>query len=219
MSAIYGSNNGILDPNSNFYIWDKREIIDFNKLPNGNHVKNYTYNPKEVDNNYREKFQEYTNMIDGNDKLESSLNICSGCSDNQSYGVVRDLNSLDSVGRIFFSRDNIKRIQKLIRKIIYEKSNKMFIVSEDQEESDLLISMRLIYNTEGRYIPDHIVHQVKRLNLKLINYIIPDMITQIKQSYGYQKEINEPLKMINRPINDNVRGRKTLPSITSTWLI
>jgi hypothetical protein len=206
MSAIYGNSNGILDPNSNFYKWDsKREVANFNKLPNGNHIKNYTYNPKEVDNIYREKFQEFDSFTNS--------------TDNQAIEVMRDINTVDPVGKIFFSKENIKRIQKLIKKTISEKSNKMFIMHEDQDESDLLIAMRALYNSECRYLPDHIVHQVKRLNLKLINYIVPDMITQIKQSYSYQKEINEPIKMIDLPVNDGVRGRKTLPSITSTWLV
>ena len=43
------------------------------------------------------------------------------------------------------------------------------------------------------------------------------MITEIKQFYGYLKEINEPLKPIDRPINVNNAGRKTLPSLTSVW--
>ena len=51
----------------------------------------------------------------------------------------------------------------------------------------------------------------------LLNKIIPDMITAIKQDWGYQKLINEPLHPIDRPISDSARGRKLLPSITSIW--
>ena len=43
------------------------------------------------------------------------------------------------------------------------------------------------------------------------------MITEIKQTYGYIKEINEPIKPIPRPMNVNNAGRKTLPSITTTY--
>ena len=33
------------------------------------------------------------------------------------------------------------------------------------------------------------------------------------------KEINEPIKVLDRTINDNNKGRKLLPSITSIWNI
>lgn len=218
MSSIYNRSNGISDPNSDFYKLDKREIINFTKIPRGDHT-DYNFNPKVIDNTYIEKIEEHSKFTSGRDHEETGLSICSGASTNDAYRIVGDINPLEPVGRLYFTKTNIKRIQQMIKKTIYEKTNHKIILTEDQDESDLLIAMRDIYYTVARYLPEHVVHQVKQLNLKTINKFVPDMITGIKQAYGYQRDINTPRELIPRPINDNVKGRKTLPSITSTWVI
>lgn len=219
MSSIYGINNSILDPNSDFYKWDKREVTDFNQMPAGDHIPNYTFNPTVIDNIYREKFAENSTFTSGDDRQESNRDICNGSSTNPAYGVLKDIQFYEPVARMFFSKNNIKLLQKEIKRTIANMTQNKFVVQEDQDESDLLITMRAIYLLEGRYLPNNINFQVKRLNLKLINYVIPDMITNIKQAYGYQQEINQPLRMIDRPMHDNVKGRQTLPSITTVWTV
>lgn len=123
----------------------------------------------------------------------------------------------EPVGQVFFSEQNIKRLQKMIKNEIYHKTNKKFILEEDQSDDDLLIAMRAVYQLHGAFINNKIVHQVKDLNKKLVDYVVPDMITQIKQYYGYLKDVNEPLKPIDRPMNVSNAGRKTLPSISTIW--
>lgn len=219
MTSIYGKNNSILDPNSDFYKWNKREVLDFNQLPSSDHIPNYTFNPTLINNIYREKFAENSKYTSGKDNFETNFSICSGSSNNQAYDVIRDLQFYEPVARLFFSKTNIKIIQNNIKQTIAKITCNKFIIQDDQDDSDLLIAMRAIYLQESRFLPEHIKHQVKRLNLKLINYIVPDMITNIKQAYGYQREINQPLHMIDRPMHDNIKGRKTLPSVTTIWTI
>ena len=86
------------------------------------------------------------------------------------------------------------------------------ILDDDQDDSDLLIVMRAVYYQEGRFLPNNVMSiefQVKKLNIKVINYLYPDLMTNIKQEYYYVKEINEPLKPIDRPINVSIKGSKT----------
>ena len=123
----------------------------------------------------------------------------------------------DEISKIFYSQENITRIQKMIRKTIYEKTKGQFKLDEDQDESDLLIVMRAVFMEHARFLPIKIVHQIKELNKRTIEYIVPDMVTEIKQSYAYIKEINEPIKPIPRPMNVNNAGRRTLPALTSAW--
>jgi hypothetical protein len=125
--------------------------------------------------------------------------------------------SQEPVGQVFFSERNIKRLQKQIKDVIYEKSNHKFIVDEDQDPADILVAMRGVYQLHGKFMMTKIVHQVKDLNKKLVNFVVPDMMTQIKQYYGYLKDVNEPLKPIDRPMNVCNAGRRTLPSITTMW--
>jgi hypothetical protein len=119
--------------------------------------------------------------------------------------------------KIFFADENVKRIQKMLKREVYIKTNKKFKLDVEQDESDLLISMRAVFLEKARHLDTKIVHQVKELNKQVIKYIIPDMITEIKQGYGYQQEINQPLKLLARPLNMNSAGRKTLKSISTIY--
>jgi hypothetical protein len=46
---------------------------------------------------------------------------------------------------------------------------------------------------------------------------MPDIMTNVKQAYGYLQDISQPLKPIVRPLNVSNAGRKTLPSMTTVW--
>ncbi len=123
----------------------------------------------------------------------------------------------DEISKIFYSKENMNRIQKLIKKKIFDKTNGQFRLDDDQDESDLLVAMRAVFLEHCRFLPFKLIHQVKELNRRTVEYCIPDMITEIKQRYAYIKEINEPIKPIPRPINVNNAGRRTLPALTSAW--
>jgi len=121
------------------------------------------------------------------------------------------------LSKLFFSDNNIKRIQKMLKKEVYNKTNKQFKLDVDQEIKDLVIAMRAIYLEHARFLPGQTVRQCKQLNKKVIDEITPGVITEVKQYYGYLKEINKPLEPIPRPMNVNNAGRRNLPSITSVW--
>jgi hypothetical protein len=125
----------------------------------------------------------------------------------------------DELSDMFFSGENMKRLQKMIKKEIFEKTKGKYRLDEDQDDMDLLVAMRGVYMNEARFLPYKIKHQIKDLNRKVILNIVPDMITNIKQYYSYIKEINEPIKPIMRPLNVNNAGRRTLPALTSVWNI
>lgn len=224
---------GVLDPNSNFYKWNKRNFPIFNMVPESKHLITTNYNPNIINENYKDmyaekhkysdnkgKFHDYYNdnldLINPKDRAVHMVDIDKGFVKNQIYYTVKDLN-IDMVGIKFFSVENLEKLQKLIKQIINIKSNGKIILECDQNETDLLVAMRNIYVTEGRYLPENINKQVNELNKQLLNKIVPDMITQVKQSWGYQRDINEPLRMLDRPISDTSKGRKLLPSNTTIW--
>lgn len=131
--------------------------------------------------------------------------------------ALKGIQCSSKLSKLFFSSSNIKRIQKQIKKTIFEKTNGQFKLDVDQDERDVILSMRAVYLENARFLPGQVVRQVKRLNEKVISEITPGIITEIKQYYGYLKEINKPITPIPRPINVSGAGRKTLPSITSIW--
>ncbi|ATZ80627.1 hypothetical protein BMW23_058 [Bodo saltans virus] len=121
------------------------------------------------------------------------------------------------VSLLFFSDENVKRIQKLLKRGIADMSKGKFILEEDQDENDLFIVMRAVFLDSGLNLPTHIVSQVKELNKKTVEYILPDMYTNVKQAYGYLQEINNPRKIMSLPLNVNKTQRGDLPSVTSLW--
>jgi hypothetical protein len=121
------------------------------------------------------------------------------------------------LGEVFFSPDNIKRLQNKIKKNIFIESKGKYKLQVDQNESDLLIVMRAVYIQDSYNSPYRIVHQVKELNEKVINRILPDMISNIKQNEEYLNIIDKPIDPIPLPVNVSRAGRLSLPSVTTIW--
>lgn len=130
---------------------------------------------------------------------------------------VEDRDNTDELTKNFFSDKNIKKIQKMIKSEIPKRTKNVFKLDVDQDESDLLVVMRAVFYDNARFLPNRLDSQINELNNKVIEYIVPDMITNIKQSYAYLQEINQPIKPIDRPINVNNAGRRTLPSLTNSY--
>jgi len=121
------------------------------------------------------------------------------------------------LGEVFFSSDNIKRIQNKIKKSIFIESKGKYKLQVDQNQSDLLIVMRAVYIQDSYNAPYRIIHQVKELNEKVINRILPDMISNIKQNEEYLNIIDKPIDPIPLPVNVSRAGRLSLPSVTTIW--
>jgi len=119
------------------------------------------------------------------------------------------------LSKLYFSDTNIKRLQKMMKKEVYIRTNKQYKLDIDQDQQELFGAMRSVYMEHGRFLPGQIVRQIKQLNQEVINEQVPSMIEAIKREYGYLKEINEPIKPIMRPVNVNNAGRLTLPSVTT----
>ena len=129
-------------------------------------------------------------------------------------------NDIDPVTDLFFSNENVKRIQRMIKQEVYNRTRGKYKLEQDQAEADLLVSMKAVLfdeNVGSSFLPTKIKRQVKKLNIGVVQYIVPEMISNIEQYYGYLKDINKPIEPMLRPTNVNNAGRKTLPSITTVW--
>lgn len=135
---------------------------------------------------------------------------------NMQADALKGIQSESELSKLFFSDTNMKRLQKKIKQEVFKRTNGKFRLDTDQEQQDLFIVMRAIYMEHARFLPNNTVRQVKRLNEKVITETIFSVITNIKQYYGYLKEINKPLDPIPRPLNLN-KGRKILPSISTIY--
>lgn len=131
--------------------------------------------------------------------------------------AIKNLSCNSELSKIFFSDSNIKRVQRLLKKEIYDRSNGKYKMEVDQEEKELVYVMRAIYIEFAKFVPNQIVRQVKLLNKKVIEQIMPSIISSIKHKEGYLKRINNPINPIQLPINVNNAGRNLLPGFSTIW--
>lgn len=136
---------------------------------------------------------------------------------NMAPTALKGIQSDSELSKLFFSDENFKRLQKLIKQEVFTRTKGEFRLDIDQEQRDLFIVMRAIYMEHARFLPNQIIRQVKRLNQKVVDEVTPPILTNIRQDYGYLKEINKPLSPIPRPMNVNNKGRRTLPSQSTVW--
>lgn len=136
---------------------------------------------------------------------------------NQAPVALKGIQSESELSKLFFSDENFKRVQRMIKKEVYNRTNGEFKLDIDQDMQDLFILMRAVYMENARFLPGEIIRQVKRLNQKVVSESVGGIITNIRQEYGYLREINKPLSPIARPLNVGRKGRLTLPSTFTTF--
>ena len=83
------------------------------------------------------------------------------------------------VSTAFFSVENVKRIQQLVRKGVFDRSQPKGYVIDDQSTDELKIIMRAIYYQYARNMPKDIVAQVEDLNRKVVNWSVPHILSAV----------------------------------------
>ena len=115
----------------------------------------------------------------------------------------------NELNELFLSPSNIKIIQNGIRKQIYIKSLSKYNIG-NQSERELTIVMRSIYLQYSKNLPTNITYQITELNNRVINYCVPNILSNIKQYISYKNNINKlPIPMI-LPQNMSNAGSKSL---------
>ena len=61
--------------------------------------------------------------------------------------------------------------------------------------------MRAMYLQEACHFNCKLADQIKTLNGKVLDYVIPNIITNVKQYVGYIKDISSPIPIMNRSTN------------------
>lgn len=111
--------------------------------------------------------------------------------------------------KIFFSKENIKMIQNMLRYNIWLNSDKKHIIS-DQDETQLTIIMRSIFLQYSKNIQYDIKSQVKQLNKYVLDWCIPKVLSQVQQFIGYKNDITQSYKPLPYGKYSSSAGTKTL---------
>lgn len=113
--------------------------------------------------------------------------------------------------KFFFSNENIDLINKLLILTIFKKSGGDILIAPQSNES-LIIVMRYIFIEYAKHLPYNIKNQILELNYKVVNDIIPNIITNITQKIEYLNILDKPRELVPLPINVN-KNNKNLPSV------
>ena len=203
----------------NEFINENKNKLYTNKSDNNNNNNNKnsinsikTNNPdKPNDNNNNINYYAYEQeqkQGKNNWKTENSIH----------KSVMKGTIETSPLGELYFSEENINRLQEMIKYEVYERTKGKYLLQVNQNETDLLIVMRDVYLTDAVHSPYKIIHQVKVLNKKTIEKIVPDMISMIKQDEEYVKQLDRPIIPIPLPVNVNRKGRLQLPSTTNIFM-
>lgn len=129
--------------------------------------------------------------------------------------------------QVFFSNKNVENIQKLIRFLVHRETQ---YIIDNQSVEELLIVMRSVFLQYAEHpalldprqptevqnkIKQQTTDEVKRLNDIVINEIYPTVVAGLKQYLQYLNDASEPYKIMDKPINDSIKGQRELRSITS----
>lgn len=135
--------------------------------------------------------------------------------DNYARKALAGIQEVSPFSSLFFSRENINEIQRLIRYNVYVNTDRKFII-DNQDEDELLIIMRGVYLQYSRVPSDKQYYNqaIKKLNALVINVLMPNLISNIEQYVGYLRDSKTPYLPLSREINDSIIGQTELRSVS-----
>lgn len=120
----------------------------------------------------------------------------------------RNLNCT-AVSDMFFSVDNINLLQIGIRNKILNDTNGKYHIGR-QSDDELKIIMRSIYFQHSKNAPNKIKEQVRELNTRVIEWSVPQILTNLKQEEKYLYDISTLPEPLERAVLPSQKGSKTL---------
>ena len=142
---------------------------------------------------------------------KSTLNIDRArvkASEHQINVISRNLDCTE-VSKIFFSIDNIDLLQRGIRNKILNDTDGQINISR-QSDDELKIIMRSIYFQYGKNSKYNIKEQILELNTRVLEWSVPEIISNIKQSQKYLQDISTMPVPLERSTLPSKKGTKTL---------
>lgn len=113
------------------------------------------------------------------------------------------------VSRIFFSEQNINALHTGIRYRIYVETNGRHVLGR-QSDQELKIIMRSIYLQYSKNQPSNCVEQVRELNSKVLEWAVPEVLSNLKQFEVYRKDASTMPLPMDHPSFQATKGTKVL---------
>lgn len=113
----------------------------------------------------------------------------------------------NNVNTLFFSQQNVDALQHGIRYTIYKKTGEII---SNQNDRELQVIMRSIYLQYSKNLEFDVLEQIRDLNKKILDMIIPKIIIEMSQYRVYLKDASQLPTPIDRGENTSTTGTKFL---------
>jgi hypothetical protein len=117
----------------------------------------------------------------------------------------------NAISGSFFSPENVERVQELIRKEVYDRSQPKGYLIDKQSVDELKIIMRAIYYQYARNLPNDIAGQVEDLNKKVVDWSAPHILSAVDHYHYYLNDISHMPIPLSQPQHLSKAGTKSLP--------
>jgi len=119
-------------------------------------------------------------------------------SDCSSFNALTGNWNENTLSQSFFSQNNIQQLQQGIQNGVYQKSNGMYVVG-NQDCDTLKIIMRSIFLQNSANLPNKIGEQVNALNRIVLDYCVPQVYGEAQGYLKYKQDISTLAVPMQRP--------------------
>jgi len=117
--------------------------------------------------------------------------------------------SRNPISDIYFCTNNVNVLQDGIRYKVWKETGERYVIGK-QSDQELRIVMRSIYYQYAKHLPNDVVGQVRDLNAKVIEWVVPEILSNLRQYEKYRQDASQlPMPMERGPLLTQ-KGTKTL---------
>lgn len=113
------------------------------------------------------------------------------------------------VSDLYFSDANVAALQEGLRYRVYKETDGKYVIGR-QSDTELRIVMRSIYLTYSRNLPGSVVDQVRELNRRVLEWTVPEVLSNLKQHLTYMRDASTLPMPLERGELMTAKGSRTL---------
>ena len=175
------------------------------KLKENNILDTVSFAPFLMWNEHDSKYFENVGVINKTAINDNNIyDTSKSCTDNNNYS--------DLMTEAFFSVENMDIIQNMIIKDVFIKSKETLKINKMKQET-LIQVMNNIWTKHCRFLPYDLKEQIRTINRKVAEYLVPLLINESKFYSNYLRDSNRTqLQQLPRPIMIVKERKQQLPS-------
>lgn len=115
----------------------------------------------------------------------------------------------NNLSKVYFSSANIDALQEGIRYRIWIETDKQYVIGR-QSDIELKIVMRSMYYQHAKHDNRPIVQQVRELNKYVLDWVVPEILSNLKQYIVYKRDASTLPIPLDRAQLSTMKGTKVL---------